>query len=33
MGMDDLQFMGNRFVAEWKGPPPEVLARLGLTEK
>ena len=33
MGMDDLQYMGNRFVAEWKGPPPEVLARLGLTEK
>lgn len=33
MGMEDLQFMGNRFVAEWKGPPPEVLARLGLTEK
>ena len=33
MGMEDLQFVGNRFVAEWKGPPPEVLARLGLTEK
>ena len=33
MGIEDLQFMGNRFVAEWKGPPPEVLARLGLTEK
>jgi gluconate 2-dehydrogenase gamma chain len=33
MGMDDLEFVGNRFVAEWKGPPPEVLARLGLTGK
>jgi hypothetical protein len=33
MGMEDLQYKGNTFVAEWKGPPPEVLARLGLTEK
>jgi gluconate 2-dehydrogenase gamma chain len=33
MGIDDLGYIGNRFVAEWKGPPPEVLARLGLTEK
>ena len=32
MGMEDLQFMGNRFVAEWKGPPPEVLAKLGLSD-
>jgi len=30
MGIEDLQYMGNRFVAEWKGAPPEVLARLGL---
>jgi hypothetical protein len=30
MGMDDLQYMGNRFVAEWKGPPKEVLVKLGL---
>ncbi len=33
MGIEDLQYRGNTFVAEWKGPPPEVLARLGLTEK
>ena len=30
MGIDDLGYVGNRFVAEWKGAPPEVLARLGL---
>ena len=33
MGVDDLQYLGNRFVAEWKDPPAEVLARLGLTGK
>jgi hypothetical protein len=31
IGMDDLQYKGNTFVAEWKGPPPEVLERLGLS--
>jgi hypothetical protein len=31
MGVEDLGYMGNRFVAEWKGAPPEVLAKLGLT--
>jgi gluconate 2-dehydrogenase gamma chain len=31
MGIDDLQYVGNRFVGEWKGAPPEILARLGLT--
>ena len=30
MGVDDLGYVGNRFVPEWKGAPPEVLARLGL---
>lgn len=30
MGIDDLQFMGNTLVAEWKGCPPEALAKLGL---
>jgi hypothetical protein len=30
MGVDDLRFMGNTFVAEWKGCPPEVLAKAGL---
>jgi len=33
MGVDDLGYVGNTFVAEWKGAPPEVLARLGLGEK
>ena len=32
MGVEDLQYKGNTFVAEFKGPPPEVLAKLGLTE-
>jgi hypothetical protein len=32
MGVEDLQYRGNTFVAEFKGPPPEVLAKLGLTE-
>jgi gluconate 2-dehydrogenase gamma chain len=31
MGVQDLQYIGNTFVAEWKGCPPEVLAKLGLT--
>jgi hypothetical protein len=30
MGVEDLQYIGNTFVAEWKGPPPEVLKKLGL---
>jgi hypothetical protein len=30
MGVDDLRFMGNTFVAEWNGCPPEVLAKAGL---
>ena len=30
MGVEDLGYVGNTFVAEWKGAPPEVLARLGL---
>ena len=32
MGIDDLQYTGNTFVAEWKGCPPEVLAKLGVGE-
>ena len=28
MGMQDLQFMGNRFVAEWTGCPAEALKKL-----
>jgi hypothetical protein len=30
MGVEDLQYTGNTFVAEWKGCPPEVLAKIGL---
>ncbi len=30
MGVEDLRYTGNTFVAEWKGCPPEVLARIGL---
>jgi hypothetical protein len=30
MGVEDLGYVGNTFVAEWKGPPPEVLRKLGL---
>lgn len=30
MGVKDIGYVGNAFVAEWKGCPPEVLAKLGL---
>jgi gluconate 2-dehydrogenase gamma chain len=30
MGMADIGYMGNTFVAEWAGCPPEVLKKLGL---
>jgi len=30
IGVADLRYTGNTFVAEWKGCPPEVLARIGL---
>jgi gluconate 2-dehydrogenase gamma chain len=30
MGFEDLQYMGNRFVAEWTGCPNEVLKKVGL---
>lgn len=30
MGMEDLKFMGNVFVPEWNGCPPEALRKLGL---
>ena len=30
IGVEDLRYTGNTFVAEWKGCPPEVLARIGL---
>jgi gluconate 2-dehydrogenase gamma chain len=31
MGFDDLQYIGNTFVPEWKGCPDAVLKKLGLT--
>ena len=30
MGVDDLQYMGNVFVPEWTGCPPEALEKLGV---
>jgi hypothetical protein len=30
VGMQDLQYIGNTFVAQWKGCPDEVLKELGL---
>jgi len=31
IGVQDLQYVGNRPVAEWKGCPPEALGRLGVS--
>jgi hypothetical protein len=31
MGMEDLQYMGNRYVAEWTGCPDEALKKLGVS--
>jgi hypothetical protein len=31
MGMDDLQYMGNVFVPEWKGCPDAAMKKLGVT--
>jgi len=31
IGIDDLKFMGNVYVAEWNGCPEEALKKLGLT--
>lgn len=30
MGVEDLQYQGNTFVAEWTGCPPEALTKLGV---
>ena len=30
-GIKDLPYLGNQIVAEWKGCPPEVLAKLGVS--
>lgn len=31
MGMEDLQYLGNRYVAEWKGCPDEQMKKLGVS--
>jgi gluconate 2-dehydrogenase gamma chain len=31
MGIEDLRYIGNQFVAQWNGCPPEALRKLGLT--
>lgn len=31
MGVEDLQYIGNEFVMEWKGCPPAALAKLGVS--
>ena len=31
MGMEDLQYMGNGYVREWTGCPPEVMKKLGVS--
>ena len=33
MGIQDIQYMGNVFVAEWKGCPDAVLKKLGVDQK
>jgi hypothetical protein len=33
MGTEDLKYVGNTYVAEWQGCPPDVLSRLGLGER
>jgi hypothetical protein len=33
MGMEDVGYQGNTFLREWKGPPPEVKARLGVADE
>lgn len=31
IGVKDLQYIGNQFVLEWQGCPPEALAKLGVS--
>jgi hypothetical protein len=33
MGFDDLQYVGNEFVTEWKGCPEEAIRKLGLLSR
>ena len=30
MGMEDLQYLGNKYVAEWRGCPDDALKQLGV---
>ena len=32
MGIDDLRYIGNTFVTQWNGCPPEALAKLGVQQ-
>ena len=32
MGVQDLQYMGNTFVMQWNGCPPEAKAKIGVTD-
>jgi hypothetical protein len=32
MGVDDLQYLGNEYVTDWTGCPPEALGRLGVSK-
>ena len=32
LGVQDLRYIGNTVVSEWKGCPPEALAKLGVTD-
>ena len=31
MGIEDLQYMGNGYVREWTGCPPDVMKKLGVS--
>ena len=33
MGVEDLQYIGNRFVGRWRGCPEEQLRKLGLLDR
>ena len=32
MGVDDLQYIGNTFVPEWTGTPPDIIEQLGVQD-
>jgi hypothetical protein len=33
MGVEDLRYTGNTFVAEWNGCPPDVLTKIGIGQE